>query len=340
MVFQASDIITVDAGGREYKTSVNTLISSGSGFFEAMLGSTGAALRGVAEVTPRASKRQRADDDSSNSPNDQVRSIFVDCDPDVFADVLYFMRRNTLPPELETDFARLKKLRTEAEFFVYDALIQACSDQLEALNSIAKASLEEEKPKTARFYTSVICRDDFEHHIEVEEGSVMYIDSVVLAGDCKVKRYNSSEEADDAIPDCYIDCAREDTGDFQLGYRSSSNQDPDDDTVAYCLAHVGLDQIHIEDHAPMNVDFRQELRFCFKPEKGHSTIRLFATGADWHVHYWIGPPEAIPPLMMSRAPQSTPSKQKKMVRAAKQAIKKSKENELLLAAMVALLASA
>jgi succinate dehydrogenase/fumarate reductase flavoprotein subunit len=124
-------IITVNAGGRLYQISVTTLISSGAGFFGAMLGSTGAALSGgdFAQVTPRASKRLKTADAYSmnNTPND-VRSIFVDRDPDVFADLLY----NALPPEAETDFAKLKKLRREAEFFVYDALIQVCNDQLEA----------------------------------------------------------------------------------------------------------------------------------------------------------------------------------------------------------------
>jgi hypothetical protein len=312
MVVQASDIITVDAGGREYKTSINTLISSGSGFFEAMLGSTGAALSGDArQVTTRASKRQRADDDNSNSPNNRVRSIFVDRDPDVFADVLYYMRCNTLPPKAKTEFERLEMLRTEAEFFVYDDLIQACNDRLEGLNSIAKASM-----KPVRFHTIVVKRDEGEYII-VEEDSVIYIDSVVLAGDCQVKRYNKNpKEAGDDIPGCYIDtCAKKDSGDFQLGYRFiNSDHEPVTDHH-FCLAHVGLDQIHCDTQAPMNVDFRQELRFCFKPnEEGSNTIELFAKGADWHVHYWIGPPVSIPPLMMSRAPQSIPCKEKEMLR--------------------------
>jgi hypothetical protein len=127
MVVQASDIITVDAGGREFKTSINTLLSSGSGFFEALLGSTGTTLSGVSQVTSGTSKRQKVDD-SMNDTID-IPSIFVDRDPDVFADVLYYdIRCNALPPEVETDFARLKKLRTDAEFYVYDTLIPACTN--------------------------------------------------------------------------------------------------------------------------------------------------------------------------------------------------------------------
>jgi hypothetical protein len=122
-----------------------------------MLGSTTEAtlLSGgdfFAQVTPRASKRLKtADADSMyNIPNEDARSIFVDRDPDVFADVLYYMRCNTLPPgEAETDFAKLKKIQREAVFFVYDALIQVCNGHLEAL-------IEEKKPKTATFCSHVV----------------------------------------------------------------------------------------------------------------------------------------------------------------------------------------
>jgi hypothetical protein len=341
MVVQASDIITVNAGGREHQTSVNTLISSGSGFFQAMLGSTGAALSGVAQVTPRASKKQKQAEACRNDTKD-ARSIFVDRDPDVFADVLYYMRCNALPPRAKTDFARLEMLRAEAEFFVYDALIQACTDQLEALNSIAKTSLEEEEPKEARFESVVISRGGEGATFECEEGSVMYIDYAVLSGDCQVRRYkNYPKEGEEgkSIPGCYIQTRFEDClGDFQLSYCLFDGEHTAS-TIEYCLAHVGLDHIHCG-NIPMNVDFRQDIRVCLGPRERSNIILLEVEGAaDWHVHYWIGPPETIPPLMMSRSLPYQTKQQKMADQHAKQAIrnstKDSKEKELLMAAMLA-----
>jgi hypothetical protein len=102
------------------------------------------------------------------------------------------------------------------------------------------------------------------------------------------------------------------------------SEDTNHVTDEYCLAHVGLDQVDCG-AVPMNVDFWQELRCCLCPSIDCDKFQLYAigAGADWHVHYWIGPPEAIPPLMMSRTPQS-PSKEQNMgVPAAKQAIENS-----------------
>jgi hypothetical protein len=79
----------------------------------------------------------------------------------------------------------------------------------------------------------------------------------------------------------------------------------DTDRVAdeYYLAHAGLDQVDCG-AVPMKIDFRQELRSFLCPSIDYDKVQLHANGAQWHVHCWIGPPEAIPPLVMSRSPHS------------------------------------
>ena len=79
-----ADRITINAGGRRFETSTTTLRGSGAGYFEALLGETGQKLRGrkrarAPEVTGAAD-----DDDAPGAP----REMFIDRDPDVFADVL------------------------------------------------------------------------------------------------------------------------------------------------------------------------------------------------------------------------------------------------------------
>ena len=41
-----ADRITINAGGRRFETSTTTLMGSGAGYFEALLGETGQKLRG------------------------------------------------------------------------------------------------------------------------------------------------------------------------------------------------------------------------------------------------------------------------------------------------------
>ena len=123
-----ADRLTVNAGGRRFETSTTTLMGSGAGYFEALLGETGQKLRGR--------KRARApevtgavDDDDAGAPLD----IFVDRSPDLFEDVLQFARANRLSAATRKDAERLEDLKTEAEFFCYDRLAAACDEALEAL---------------------------------------------------------------------------------------------------------------------------------------------------------------------------------------------------------------
>ena len=124
-----ADRITINAGGRRFETSTTTLMGSGAGYFEALLGETGQKLRGrkrarAPEVTGAAD-----DDDAPGAP----REMFIDRDPDVFADVLRYMRANRLPAAAAADTHRLEDLKTEAEFLCYDRLVAACDEAIEAL---------------------------------------------------------------------------------------------------------------------------------------------------------------------------------------------------------------
>ena len=121
----SDSVIIIDAGGRTFKTSTTTLEASGAGYFEALLGETGRKLRGK--------KRARVSADGDDAPGGGPREIFLDRDPDVFADVLRFMRANRLPAAAAADTHRLEDLKTEAEFFCYDRLAAACDEAIEAL---------------------------------------------------------------------------------------------------------------------------------------------------------------------------------------------------------------
>ena len=121
--------VTLNAGGRVFETTALTLKTSGAGYFEALLGETGARL-------PGSKKRARVSEDGDNAAGH--REIFIDRDPDVFADVLRFMRSNRLPAAAAADVHRLADLKTEAEFLAYDALLNAC-DAAEAALAAAAA---------------------------------------------------------------------------------------------------------------------------------------------------------------------------------------------------------
>ena len=121
----SDSVIIIDAGGRTFKTSTTTLIGSGAGYFEALLGETGRKLRGK--------KRARVSADGDDAPGGGPREIFLDRDPDVFADVLRFMRANRLPAAAAADAHGLEDLKAEAGFFCYGRLAAACDEAIEAL---------------------------------------------------------------------------------------------------------------------------------------------------------------------------------------------------------------
>ena len=111
-----------EAGGKLFEVSTTTLRASGSGYFEALLGSSGEAMRA-------GKKRARVGGDGDEAPAE----IFVDRDPDIFGDVLKYMRANRLPAAVAADAHRLHDLKVEAEFLAYDRLVTACDEAEAAL---------------------------------------------------------------------------------------------------------------------------------------------------------------------------------------------------------------
>ena len=168
----SDSVIIIDAGGRTFKTSTTTLEASGAGYFEALLGETGRKHRGK--------KRARVSADGDDAPAGGPREIFLDRDPDVFADVLRFMRANRLPAAAAADAHRLEDLRTEAEFLCYDALVAACDEALEALERARPAArcltFHVEQFHDAESMTQNLVE------VDVPKGQILYIVSAVPLG--------------------------------------------------------------------------------------------------------------------------------------------------------------
>jgi len=158
--------VLVNAGGRVFETCASTLKASGAGYFEALLGSTGDAMRGK--------KRARVSEDGAG---DGRRELFVDRDPDLFVDVLRFMRANRLAAATKATGGRLEDLRVEAEFFSYDRLVAAVDEALAAL----EADEADRAPRSVFLSVEGQARGGFgpELEVDVPKGKVLYITSVV-----------------------------------------------------------------------------------------------------------------------------------------------------------------
>ena len=102
--------------------------------------------------------------------------LFIDRDPDRFADVLSFMRTSRLPSAVEDDLHRLRDLKVEAEFLAYDALLNAC-EAAEAL-----ASPPEETAESKMFFVNPHANEPDrwgeEVRISVPKGQVLVITQV------------------------------------------------------------------------------------------------------------------------------------------------------------------
>ena len=132
--------IVINAGGRVFETSTTTLKLSGAGYFEALLGDTGKQMRGKKRARPGDDAPEvtgsAEDDDAPSAP----REIFIDRDPDVFADVLRYMRSDRLPAAAAKDEDRLEDLKAEAEFLCYGALLMACDAAIDAMRAAEAAA--------------------------------------------------------------------------------------------------------------------------------------------------------------------------------------------------------
>ena len=157
--------VIINAGGKLFETSTTTLLASGSGYFEGLLGSTGETMRGK----KRARISADGDDDAASR-----RELFVDRDPDIFGDVLKYMRANRLPAAVRADAHRLDDLKAEAEFFAYDRLVAACDEAMAALSDAAPHARSlffiVEKGEADTYGDQVV--------IDVPKGQVLYVTQV------------------------------------------------------------------------------------------------------------------------------------------------------------------
>ena len=246
----SDSVIIIDAGGRTFKTSTTTLEASGAGYFEALLGETGRKLRGR--------KRARAAPEVTGSPEGDdagaPREIFIDRDPDVFADVLRFMRANRLPAAAAADAHRLEDLKCEAEFFCYDRLAAACDEALEALERARPAArcltFHVEQFHDAESMTQNLVE------VDVPKGQVFFVTSAAPIG--------TSGNA---------------------GYRLVATNEPYD--------AEGVVVIVQGSHVSAKYDNRPGAGFTMTGGAAEK-VCLHAKGADFWVVAWVGDPSKIP----------------------------------------------
>ena len=178
--------IVINAGGRVFETSTTTLKLSGAGYFEALLGDTGTQMRGRKRARPGDDAPEvtgSAEDDAPGAP----REIFIDRDPDVFADVLRYMRSDRLPAAAAKDEDRLEDLKTEAEFLCYGALSIACDAAIDAMRAAEAAAAAAAAAKVIPEARNLIIEtraeiDDYgdDVSIHVPKGQVLYVVSAML----------------------------------------------------------------------------------------------------------------------------------------------------------------
>ena len=248
-----ADRITINAGGRRFETSTTTLIGSGAGYFEALLGETGRKLRGRKRARAPEVTGAVDDDDAPGTP----REMFIDRDPDVFADVLRYMRANRLPAAAAADTHRLEDLKTEAEFFCYDRLAAACDEAIEALTPRCltlniEACVKVDADGTDRRPQNVMV-------VDVPKGQVLHIVSVMPT-----------------------------YGEYNRTYGLSATNDEEDvQRSAACFVRGVLDLGKSYD--------RSKPRITMDGGK-NGKVHLAGFGADFSLIAWVGPASKIPGL--------------------------------------------
>ena len=249
----SDSVIIIDAGGRTFKTSTTTLEASGAGYFEALLGETGRKLRGRKRARAAPEVTGSAEGDDAGAP----REIFIDRDPDVFADVLRFMRANRLPAAAAADAHRLEDLKCEAEFFCYDRLVAACDEAIEALTPRCltlniEACVKVDADGTDRRPQNVMV-------VDVPKGQVLHIVSVMPT-----------------------------YGEYNRTYGLSATNDEEDvQRSAACFARGVLDLGKSYD--------RTKPRITMDGGK-NGKVHLAGFGADFSLIAWVGPASKIPGL--------------------------------------------
>ena len=179
--------IVINAGGRVFETSTTTLKLSGAGYFGALLGDTGMQMRGKKRARPGGDAPEvtgsAEDDDAPSAP----REIFIDRDPDVFADVLRYMRSDRLPAAAAKDEDRLEDLKAEAEFLCYGALLMACDAAIDAMRAAEAAAAAATANKAIPEAENLIIDTEGQLNsfgdevmIRVPKGQVLYVVSAML----------------------------------------------------------------------------------------------------------------------------------------------------------------
>ena len=312
-----ADRVSVNAGGRIFETTTTTLFNSC--YFASL------AKHATTASSSRHKKRIRTSSSGSSGSSAPVAAetaepneIFIDRDPDLFADVLRFLRSNRLPAAVELDPVRLADLAVEAEFFGLDTLKDSCKAATRAMRTALEPPEPPPKP-TARTFGLVlygpeepVAQGEHFRQIPVKKGEVLFITAATLAGTVESCRYNLNEDdkkkrlkdhGEDSKHSmdagCFIGASRttDNSGDYQL-IAEIDDLDHDDMKTSCSIAHVALDHFWCDsgNRSPMHYDLKQELRVCLDGGRQEFVKLIAEGGGEWHITGWIGNPAAIPPL--------------------------------------------
>ena len=265
--------IVINAGGRVFETSTTTLKLSGAGYFEALLGDTGMQMRGKKRARPGDDAPEvtgsAEDDDAPSAP----REIFIDRDPDVFADVLRYMRSDRLPAAAAKDEDRLEDLKAEAEFLCYGALLMACDAAIDAMRAAEAAAAAAAAAKVIPEARNLIIEteaetDDFgdDVSIHVPMGQVLYVVSAMLI---------ISQPLQDLF-----NAQRKHKGAYLL--------------LEACGKTMVLVQHWLKSDL-RGFDLMHGIRLCFSGGE-EEEVKLSSYGLPFQINAWVGHPSKIPGL--------------------------------------------
>jgi hypothetical protein len=272
--------IVINAGGRVFESSTTTLKLSGAGYFEALLGDTGTQMRGKKRARPGDDAPEvtgsAEDDEAPGTP----REIFIDRDPDVFADVLRYMRSDRLPAAAAKDEDRLEDLKAEAEFLCYGVLSKACDAAIDAMRAAEAAAAAAKVIPEARnlIIETAAETDDFGDDviIHVPKGQVLYVESAMLIIEKTV--YEKPH-----VHGSFLRMRREDEEMF---------------LVQHLLRKLANNDLDLRGH-----DVMRDVRLCFTGGE-QEEVKLSSYGLNFQINAWVGHPSKIPGLAHAQAPLS------------------------------------
>ena len=270
----------INAGGRVFETSTTTLKLSGAGYFEALLGDTGTQMRGKKRARPGDDAPEvtgsAEDDDAPSSP----REIFIDRDPDVFADVLRYMRSDRLPAAAAKDEDRLEDLKAEAEFLCYGALSIACDAAIDAMRAAeaaaAAAAAAKVIPEARNLIIETVAEtDDFgdDEIIHVPKGQVLYVVSAMLIITQPIQDLCHAQRKGPKGAFLLLKAGRKQMFLVQDWLRNLGNNDLD------LVGH----------------DVMRNVRLCFTGGE-EEEVMLSSYGLPFQINAWVGHPSKIPGL--------------------------------------------